>query len=54
MLCYEVHVVLVLQCTGIRCQHKYAINVKFARQCSAIKSKHSVNYKAPGVTILRL
>ena len=39
-VCFEVHVVLILWCTGTRCQHKFAINVVLVRQFSAIKSKN--------------
>ena len=42
--------VLVSQCTGIRCQHKFAVNVALVRQFSAIKSKYCL--RALGVSIL--
>ena len=42
----------VLQCTGIRCEHKFAINVALVRQFNAIKSKSFL--RALGVTILEM
>ena len=44
--------VLVLQCTGIRCEHKFAINAALVREFNAIKSKSCL--RALGVTILKI
>ena len=43
---------LVLWCTGIRCEHKFVINVALVRQFNAIKSKSCL--RALGVTILKM
>ena len=44
--------VLVLQCFGIRCEHKFAINAALVRQFNAIKCKSCP--RALGVTILKI
>ena len=44
--------VLVLKCSGIRCEHKFAINAGLVRQFNAIKSKSGL--RALGVTILKI
>ena len=44
--------VLVLLCTGIRCEHKFAINAALVRQFNAIKSKSCL--RALVVTILKI
>ena len=44
--------VLVLLCTGIRCEHMFAINAALVRQFNAIKSKSCL--RALGVTILKI
>ena len=41
--------VLVSYCSGIRCEHKFAINAALVRQFNAIKSKNCL--RALGVTI---
>ena len=43
--------VLVLWCTGIRCEHKFAINAAQVRQFNVIKSKSCL--RALDVTILK-
>ena len=42
----------VLWCTGIRCQHTFAINMALVRQFSAINSKNC--FRALGVTNLKI
>ena len=44
--------VLVLQCSGIRCEHKFAINAAPVTQFNAIKSKRCL--RALSVTILKI
>ena len=44
--------VLVLWCTGIRCEHKFAMNVGLVRQFNVIKNKSYL--RALGVTILKI
>ena len=44
--------VLVLLCSGIRCQHKFATNATLVRQFNAIKTKSCL--RALGVTILKI
>ena len=44
--------VLVFYCMGMKCQHKFAINVASVRQFSAIKRKNC--YRALGVNILKI
>ena len=44
--------VLVLQCSGIRCEDKFAINVALVRQFNTIKSKSCL--RALGVTTLKI
>ena len=41
---------LVLKCTGIRCEHKFAINAALVRQFNEIKSC----LRALGVNILKI
>ena len=43
---------LVLLCSGIRCEHKFAINAGLVRQSNAIKRKSCL--RALGVTILKI
>ena len=43
--------VLVLKCSEIRCEHKFAINAGLVRQFNAIKKKSCL--RALGVTILK-
>ena len=42
----------VLLCSGIRCEHKFAINAAIVRQFNAIKSKSCL--RALGVTIMKI
>ena len=44
--------VLVLKCSGIRCEQKFAINAGSVRQFNAIKRKSYL--RALGVTILKI
>ena len=44
--------VLVLLCSGIRCELKFAINVALVRQFNEIKSKSCL--RVLGVTILKI
>ena len=44
--------VLILLCSGIRCEYKFAINAGLVRQFNAIKRKSSL--RALGVTILKI
>ena len=44
--------VLVLKCSGIRCEHKFAISARLVRQFNAMIRKSCL--RALGVTILKI